>query len=73
MTPYLGSKEVGVKVDAGYRLWFPDIGSLLSNISFKEHHKLDSSVRLLLIMWACVSPCWCGCCNLALPVVLFAE
>lgn len=53
--------------------WYsPDTVSLLSNISSKKHHKLDSS-GLLLIMWACVSPCWCGCCNLALPVVLFAE
>lgn len=69
----LPGKQGGGGVDAGYRVWFPDIGSLSGNIASEEHHKLDSSGRLLLIMWACASPCWCGCCNLALPVVLFAE
>lgn len=63
----------GWEVAAGYRVRFPDIGSLLGNIASEEHHKLDSSGRLLLIMWAYASPCWCGCCNLALPDVLFAE
>lgn len=33
----------------------------------EARHKLNSAGRLLLIMWACVSPCWCGCCNLPLP------
>lgn len=58
---------------AGYRVWFLDIGSLLGNKASVQHHKLNSSGRLLLIMWACASPCWCGCCNLALPDMLFAE